>query len=127
MTNEATKIKIIHYLIPISALLLFILVMQGGIYRFGPQNVKNDIFIYKKVLKQDIENSHWESAVDNLDSLEIAWGKLIPRIEFHAEKDAIDGIEMSMGRLRGFISAKDKGGSLAELEEINEHLDNLTN
>lgn len=126
MFKEGIKRKIIHYLIPLAALLVFIFIMQGGIYKLGSQNNKNEVCLYKGLLTQDIQNEQWAAAADDLNKLEKGWIKLIPRLEFHAEMNAIEGIEMSLGRLEGWIAARDKGGALAELGEINELLNNLT-
>lgn len=118
--------KIIRYAIPIVALVVFIIIMQGGIYKLGSQDNKNKVYHYKSLLAQNIEDEQWTKAAADLDELEVRWNKLIPRLEYHAEMSAITGIDMSLGRIKGFIAAHDKGGALAELGEINKHLDNLT-
>lgn len=118
--------KIIRYMIPLLVLVVFVVIMQGGIYKLGSQDNKNKVYHYKSLLASNIEAEKWTNASADFDELEVRWNKLIPRLEYHAEMNAITGIDVSLGRLKGFIAAHDKGGALAELGEINKYLDNLT-
>jgi len=42
-----------------------------------------------------------------LTEFRLAWKKVIPKIQFHAEMDAIDGIKENIARLDGSIEAED--------------------
>lgn len=115
------------YLIPTLTIIIFVAVMQGGIYYFTPKELKNSLPRQVQQIENDILSSHWDNAGKDQNKLHQTWEKLIPLIEYHAEKDAIDGIIKSLGRLDGAIKARDRGDALAELGEITEHWDNLTN
>jgi hypothetical protein len=119
--------KVKWYLIPIIVLALFIAVMQGLYFYFTPQPVRENFPRQIETLKKDILASHWETASGDLNKLEQTWKKIIPGIQLHAEKDAIDNIKINLGRLNGSVKAKDQGNALSELGEINEHWNNLTN
>lgn len=119
--------KAIQYVLPIIVLALFIAVMQGGYFYLTPAAVRESIPRQTKVLEQDILSSRWDLASHDLARLQQTWKRTIPRIQLHAEKDAIDGININLGRLNGTIKAEDLGHALAELGEINEHWNNLTN
>jgi hypothetical protein len=119
--------KVIEYILPIIVLALFIAVMQGSYFHFTPKQTRESFPRQIKVLEQDILASHWDTASDDLNKLEQTWERIIPGIQLHAEMDAIDGIKINLGRLSGSIKAKDRGDSLSELGELNEHWNNLTN
>lgn len=119
--------KILAYIPPVIALAFFIAVMQGGYFYFTPSAVRESFPRQIKTVEKDILASDWDTAGKDLTRLEKTWEKIIPGIQLHAEMDAIDGIKINLGRLDGTIQAKDKGSSLAELGEINEHWHNLTN
>lgn len=119
--------KVAQYILPIIALSLFIAVMQGSFFFFTPAAVKKSFPRQIEIVEQDILASRWDTASHDLNQLQQTWQKIVPGIQLHAEKDAIDGIKINLGRLSGSIKAKDQGDSLSELGEINEHWNNLTN
>jgi hypothetical protein len=118
--------RIAAYIFPLIILALFIAVMQGGYFYLTPSRYREEFPRQIKVMERDVNSSRWEAADNDLSQLEKTWQKIVPGIQFHAEKDAIDGIKINLGRLDGIIQAKDKGCALAELGEINEHWHNLT-
>ncbi len=119
--------KMASYLFPIVTLLIFVFIMQGGCYFITSIKDKNDIPNYISQVENDIKNAHWDQAREDLDSLDSAWKKAVPKVQYHAEMDAIDGIKENLARLSGSIAAKDLGLALAELRELAEHWENLKN
>lgn len=119
--------KLASYVVPIFTLIIFVLVMQGGYYYITSLADKNTIPQYIDIIENDIKADRWDRAQVDLTNLDSAWKKAIPKVQFHAEMDAIDGIKENMARLSGSIDAKDLGLSLAELHELAEHWENLKN
>ncbi len=115
------------YLIPIVSLIVFVLIMQGGCYFISSQSDKDAIPQYIDQTETDLKAGNWDIAHEDLQRLDLAWKKVIPRIQFHAEMDAMDGIKEDIARLNGSIDAEDLGLSLAELAELSEHWENLKN
>ncbi|PKM78679.1 MAG: hypothetical protein CVU90_01385 [Firmicutes bacterium HGW-Firmicutes-15] len=119
--------KWISYVVPIVTLVIFILIMQGGYYYITSMSDKNTIPQYISIVENDVKADRWDNAKEDLNNLDLAWKKAIPKVQFHAEMDAIDGIKENLARLSGSIDAKDLGLSLAELRELAEHWENLKN
>lgn len=119
--------KMVSYLIPLVTLLIFVFIMQGGYYLVSSMTDKNDIPDYINQVENDIRNAHWDQAREDLDRLDSAWKKAVPRVQFHAEMDAIDDIKENLARLSGSLDAEDLGLALTELRELAEHWENLKN
>jgi hypothetical protein len=119
--------KLTFYLIPVVTLLSFVFIMQGGYYFLTSRADKNDITNYINQVENDMKNAHWDQAQENLDLLNSAWKKTVPRVQYHAEMNAIDGIKENLARLSGSIDAQDLGLALTELRELAEHWENLKN
>lgn len=115
------------YLIPVVSLIVFVLIMQGGCFFICSRSDKDAVPQYVDQVRSDLEAQRWDIAQEDLQRLDKAWKKVIPRIQFHAEMDAIDGIKENIARLHGSIAAEDLGLSLAELAELAEHWENLKN
>jgi len=113
------------YLIPIISLVIFVFIMEGGCYFISSRSDKDAIPQYINQIEIDLNSERWDNAREDVNRLDLAWKKAIPRIQFHAEMDAIDGIKEDIARLNGAIDAKDLGISLAELAELAEHWENL--
>ncbi|MDD3365008.1 MAG: DUF4363 family protein [Syntrophomonas sp.] len=119
--------KLASYVVPIVTLVIFVFIMQGGIYFVTSMTDKNDIPDYINQVENDIKNAHWDQAREDLDRLDSAWKKAVPKVQYHAEMDAIDGIKENLARLSGSIDAEDPGLALAELRELAEHWEHLKN
>jgi hypothetical protein len=119
--------KLVAYVIPIVTLVIFVFIMQGGYYYISSMADKNTIPNYIERIEVDIKTARWENAREDLDSLNSTWKKAVPKVQFHAEMDAIDGIKENLARLSGSIDAEDLGLALVELRELAEHWENLKN
>jgi len=118
--------RFIAYLVPIIILVLFFVVMNAGIYLKQSINETDHHFLkYHKEIKRKVEEGNWEEAMKYADRLDNVWKKKIPIIQFSVERDQINGIDISLARLRGYIKAEDKAGCFAELYETEEHWNDL--
>jgi hypothetical protein len=101
--------------------------MQGGCYYISSFTDKNIIPQHIELVKNDLKTERWDNAQEDLHHLDLAWKRAVPSLQFHAEMDAIDGIQENLARLSGSIDAQDLGLALAELSELAEHWENLKN
>lgn len=113
--------KKLLYLFPVMLLLLFVILMLGGPFIKKPISETDDVIKYLMLTQKDIQNNNWKPAEKNSKKLSTAWKKVQSRIQFSSERDEMNGINVSIARLRGFIAAKEAGGALAEIYEIQEH------
>lgn len=113
--------KFIVRAIPIFALALFVFVMLSDTVLKKSITTGDDIPSSIEQVIDDIKEDKWEYADRNTKILAKAWEKVAGRVQFSAEKDEIDDINISIARLRGAIQAKDKTNALMELQEAYEH------
>lgn len=113
--------KKLLYLFPVLLLILFIMIMLGGPFLKKPIYETDDVLKYLLLVQKDIQHNNWELAKKNSHKLYTAWKKVQSRIQFSSERDEMNGINVSIARLKGFVAAKEEGGALAEIYEIHEH------
>ncbi|MCY6370013.1 DUF4363 family protein [Clostridium ganghwense] len=118
--------KILQYILPITAIIVFILVMLSGNFLKKPHNPSEDVIGYVTVLLDDVNTNNWTNAEDNVTKLESAWEKISRRIQFSVELIDIFDINNNIARLKGAVFAKDKANSLMELYQIQENWNLLT-
>ena len=118
--------KFVFYLIPILTLAIFFAIMNGGLILKNSIGERDQHFLkYYADIKACINDEQWEQAIDYCQKLKNAWNKRIPLIQFSVERDQINGIDISLARLTGYLEARDKAGALAELYEAKRHWDDL--
>ena len=117
--------KVILYLIPVVALSFFALIMTGESYFKKPRGYWDNVPRYLSVVENDLTDSRWDDAKADMQNLEGAWNKVVPRIQFSVERDRINGLSKSIARINGAILAKDKSSALIELSEAKEHWNKL--
>lgn len=113
------------YLGPFIVLIIFVFIMEGGLYTLCSRSTKEAIPQYIDQVESDLKAEEWDAARHDLQNLDLAWKKIVPIIQFHAEMDEIDGIKADFARLNGSIDAHDRGLALSELGELAEHWKNL--
>lgn len=118
--------KYISYSIPIATLAIFVALMLGGNFLKKPHNSSEDVvaLVEVSIIHAKVEN--WDILKQDIASIDFAWKKITPRIQFSVETDEIYNINLNIARLRGSISAQDKPSTLIELNEIIENWDELT-
>lgn len=117
--------KTILFLIPVILLLIFILIMNTGPLLKHPWGNDDNVVKYLEETKAHVQQSRWDKAKGDADKLEKAWEKVKKRVQFGGERNEIDSLDISIARLKGFISAQEKGGALAELGEAKINWDDL--
>lgn len=118
--------KILQYIPPIAAIIIFMLVMLSGNYLKKPRNPSEDVVGYVTELLEDVRTDKWSNAEDNVIKLEAAWKKISRRIQFSVELVDIFDINNNIARLKGAISGKDRTNALMELYQIQENWSLLT-
>jgi hypothetical protein len=118
--------KFISFAIPIVALTVFVLLMLGGNYLKEPNNPSEDVIAFVELSIKHAKAEKWDMLNEDIESLDAAWKKISPRIQFSVERDELYNINLNLARLRGSISAEDKTSTLIELNEIIENWIELT-
>ncbi|MDI9508763.1 MAG: DUF4363 family protein [Clostridiales bacterium] len=117
--------RFLIYLIPIVAMLIFLLIMISGDFLKKPFSTDDDIAESISDLIEAVNNEAWEEADNKIIGLELAWKKVLFRVQFSSERGEINELTTSIARLKGAIMAKDKPGALMELYEAYSHWNDL--
>ena len=118
--------KFISYTIPIVTLAIFVLLMLGGNYFKKPHNASEDVVAFVELSIEHVKAEKWDMLQQDIISIDTAWKKIIPRIQFSVERDEIYNINLNIARLRGSVDSEDKTSTLIELNEIIEDWHELT-
>ncbi|MBZ9689119.1 DUF4363 family protein [Clostridium estertheticum] len=118
--------KFISYAIAIVTLTVFVLLMLGGNYLKKPRNPSEDVISLVELSIEHAKVEKWDILQQDIASIDTAWKKIIPRIQFSVERDELYNISLNLARLRGSISSEDKTSTLIELNEIIEDWEELT-
>jgi len=118
--------KFIAYSIPIVTLAIFVLIMLGGNYLKKPQTPSEDVIAYVNLSIKHAKVENWNKLQQDVASIDFAWKKVIPRIQFSVERDELYNISLNIASLRGSIASEDKSSTLIELNEIIENWAELT-
>lgn len=113
--------RVLAYLLPTLIILASASLFASGEYLKAPRGERDNVLMYLDQLEQDLVSENWQAADNTLNTLEIAFGKVVPRVQFTVDQNDIIDFEISLTRLRGAIQAKEKGEALIELFEINYH------
>ena len=70
------------------------------------------------LLQVSIGNEEWSAADYYLKELKTEWKKLLPSLQFSVERDEINHFQQTLARMTGFIEAKEKAGTLADLRAL---------
>ena len=118
--------KFVHYLIPIVTLIIFAGIMLSGRYLKKPRDASEDVMGFIKTAVTDVSSDNWNKATVDIDNLEKAWKKILPRIQFSVERDELYNISTNIARLKASAIAEDKSSALLELYTVMENWDELT-
>lgn len=117
--------KFLIHAIPISALVLFIIIMQSGNILKKPIGNNDDVPQAIYDLIEAVSRDYWDEADTKLKNLAEAWEKVLVRVQFSSERDEINKINACIARLKGAVMAQDKANALMELNEAYYHWDDL--
>ncbi|ABK62570.1 MULTISPECIES: DUF4363 family protein [Clostridium] len=119
--------KFIKYLVPVSLLVLFIIIMLSGKYLKQPRNSSDDMmsFVYSAI--DNCRSENWDQVQYDTDNIKNAWEKIQKRIQFSVERGQLYDMEINIARIRGAAKARDKNNLMIELTEIIENWNELSN
>jgi ATP-dependent Zn protease len=118
--------KFISYSIPIITLTVFVLIMLSGNHFKKPRNSSEDVISFTQTSIEHAKAEKWDMLNQDITSIDSAWEKIIPRIQFSVERNEIYNISLNIARLRGSIASEDKASTLIALYEIIEDWDELS-
>lgn len=124
---EVIMRKFIVLAIPTVTLILFVLIMQSSIFLKKPLGQDDDVPGTLDSMIDDVNNEAWDDANNELEDLNIAWKKVLFRVQFGSGKEEIYQLDTSLARLEGAVIARDKAGALMELYEVYNHWEELGN
>lgn len=116
--------KFILITIPILVIALFILVMNSDFLFEEPDNY--DVPAHMEMMKKSILQDDWTSLGFEVEQMDKKFTKeIFPYIQFSAEKDEINDLDLNLSRLRACLDTKDKSLALVYVEEMKNHWENL--
>ncbi len=113
--------KIVAVLIPVLLIVFFILIMIGDPFLKQSFSDNDNVPDIIKEIKADVNNDNWADVKVGADELEEAWHIITSRVQFSTDREVLDDGEVSIARMKGFIEANDKAGTLAELGAVKRH------
>lgn len=113
--------KIIAILVPAALIAFFILIMISSSYLKQSFREDDNVPIIIDAIKEDVNAGDWSEAREGADQLEAAWKIISGRAQFSAARDELRDAKTSIVRMKAYIEANDRAGSLAELYEVKEH------
>lgn len=109
--------RVVVYTAAVLLLCGFAYVLQSGEIYKRPKGAEDDVLSHMQLLFSAIEEENWEKADRTLTDLQNAWGIVLPRIQYNADRDDIIRMDVQLARTRGAIMAKNKAAALTELSE----------
>ncbi|MBZ9609211.1 DUF4363 family protein [Clostridium estertheticum] len=91
-----------------------------------PRNPSEDVVSFVELSIEHAKSEKWDMLEQDIVSIDTAWKKIIPRIQFSVERDELYNISLNIASLRGSIASEDKASTLIELNQIIENWDELT-
>lgn len=113
--------KLWRKVVPIMALLLFLLVMTSDWWLKRPLGQDDDVQLYFQRVRDSVAREDFVQAAAEWEKLRAAWRLVAIRVQFSVERDQLQGLTVSLARLQGAIMAEDQAGALIELAEAEEH------
>jgi hypothetical protein len=108
-------------IIPTLALLLFIIIMNSGVFLKRSFNSKDNVLEYIERIKFDVKDDKWIEAQDDFHNLQKAWDLVEKRVQFSVERNEMNLIDFNLARMGGAFSVHDKSFIIIELNELMEH------
>lgn len=112
-------------MVPVVLMALFVLLMTSDWYCKRPRGEHDDVALHLSEVRNAVLVNDWAKAQADLERLQIAWNKIIRRVQFSVERDEIRLLTSSLARLGGALTAQDASGALIELAEAEEHWHDL--
>lgn len=116
---------LIYKIIPCLILVCCVLIMTSSFLLKHPFGSDDNVSQQLTALQTNINNNNWLEASTLALELQTAWDKVVRRIQFSVERDEINNFQHSLARMKGYIAAQHRPGSLAELMELKQTWDDL--
>lgn len=101
-----------------AVLVIFIVIMNsGGMMKKSFSNL-DDVEDLITELDDDIIKGNWAKGLEDIDKLKLAWNKVEKRVQFSVERVDLEGISLSIARLKGSIRSENQDESFIGLEEL---------
>lgn len=118
-------VRFLYYAVPLALLAVFVAVMQSGDYLKRPMGDDDDVPRYIQAVAAAVRADDWDRAGQDIEKLDKAYRIVVKRIQFSVERDALEGMALSIARAKGMIEARDKAGALAQMYEADAHWGDL--
>lgn len=106
-------------------LAVFIFIMTSGELFKQSFGDGDDVETLLQELDDDIVEGNWEKGLADIEKLKSAWSKIEKRVQFSVERIDIEGMGLSIARLKGSIRGENPDESLISLEELKAYWDHL--
>lgn len=80
-----------------------------------PRNQEENVDKFISSTIEYVKNEEWSNAEKEIEKLDLAWNKILKRVQFSSELDQINYLSESINKAKGGIIAEDKGISLSNL------------
>lgn len=117
--------KIKMYIIPITALSIFIAIMTSGGLAKKPFGEKDDVYRCVLTLQKDVIDENWNKADISFNELKNGWNLVRKRVQFSVERTDINTINDNIARIQGSLLIHDKASAIIEISEMTEHWNEL--
>lgn len=119
--------KIILISIPVISIALFIAVMLSGNYLKKPMGAHDNLPQLIEMVTEDVNNDRWEQAKEHSNELQEVYKKIEKRIQFSAERDEMNALNVALARIEGAILSRNKALAIDGLFQAYEHWDQIGN
>jgi hypothetical protein len=116
---STTVKRVAVYMIPVLLLVFMAFIMGSGQYLKKPRGDADDVSGSLQKIHDFVQQENWEGAYREVEMLDLAWKKVVPRIQFSVERRDITDFERNKARMKGAIEARDKASASVAIFEAN--------
>lgn len=113
------------YVLPIFLLVLFVAIMATGSLLKKPFGTQDRLLESVQTLEKQVEKKQWSEAKSQVEYAMKAWDRIVNRIQFSVEREAIYDILGTLARIRGGVAAEDDQAIMEEIYYFYVLWDNL--
>jgi len=116
--------KFILILLPVVLIAFFILIMNSDFLFREPDNY--NVPDHLETIRRSVLADDWDTVSFELEKMDKKFTEeIFPYIQFSAEKDEMNNLDLNLSRLRACLDMKDKSLALVCIEELKNHWENL--
>ena len=107
--------------------MILLAVMVTGVFLFGGylKGVSEEMLAMTESAAQAADNGQWEQALREAERVEEVWREKTDRLTLLVNHVTLDGVTISVLRLKEFIRCEDKSETMAELAALKHLLGHL--